>query len=73
VLPPCQRAAKSVRDSPRILGKTSKIVSADIAGDLLAVSVEVGGALEVRTFGLGDMKPAGGTLPASCDANGRGC
>jgi hypothetical protein len=51
----------------------AKTVSTDSVGDLLAVAVEAGSAREVRTFGLGDMKPAGGALPASCDANGPGC
>lgn len=41
------------------LPKGSRIVSTGVANDLLVVTVEVGGTLEVRTFGLGDLKPAG--------------
>jgi hypothetical protein len=53
------KSTSGYADVTATLPKGSKIVSTDIADDLLVVTVEVGGALEVRTFGLADMKPAG--------------
>lgn len=53
------KSTSSYADVTATLPKGAKIVSTDVTEDLLVVTVEVGGALEVRTFGLGDLKPAG--------------
>ncbi len=41
------------------LPKGARIVSTAVAGDRLAVTVDVGGRLEIRTFDARTLKPAG--------------
>jgi hypothetical protein len=41
------------------LPKGAKVVSTAVADDRIAVTVEVGGALEVRTFDLKTLRPTG--------------
>jgi hypothetical protein len=41
------------------LPKGARIVSTAVAGDRIAVTVDVGGAIEIRTFDLRTLKPAG--------------
>jgi hypothetical protein len=42
-----------------LLPKGARIVSTAVAEDRIAVTIEAGGALEVRTFDLRTLKPAG--------------
>ena len=46
-------------DVTALLPKGARIVSTAVAEDRIAVTVEVGGALEIRTFDLKTLKPAG--------------
>lgn len=46
-------------DITAILPKGARIVSTATAGDRLAVTVEVGGTTEIRTFDAKTLKPAG--------------
>lgn len=41
------------------LPKGARVVSAAIAGDLIVVTIDVGGALEVRTFDARTLSPEG--------------
>jgi hypothetical protein len=41
------------------LPKGARIMSTAVAGDRIAVTVDVGGAIEIRTFDLRTLKPAG--------------
>ena len=41
------------------LPKGAKIVGTGVAGDRIAVTIDVGGAIEVRTFDLKTLRPAG--------------
>jgi hypothetical protein len=41
------------------LPKGARIIATAVAGDRIAVTVEVGGAIEIRTFDLHTLKPAG--------------
>ena len=47
------------RDMTAMLPKGARIVSTTIAGDRIAVTIEVGGAFEIRTFDLHTLKPRG--------------
>ena len=47
------------RDVTALLPKGAKIVSTTIAGERIAVIVDVGGGIEVRTFDLKTLQPAG--------------
>ena len=42
-----------------MLPKGAKIVATAVAGDRIAVTIEVGGTIELRTFDLKTLKPAG--------------
>jgi hypothetical protein len=42
-----------------MLPEGARIVSTAVAGDRIAVTIEVAGALEIRTFDLHTLKPAG--------------
>ncbi len=46
-------------DATAMLPKGARIVSAGVAGDRLAVTLEVGGTTEIRTFDAHTLKPAG--------------
>jgi hypothetical protein len=46
-------------DVTALLPKGARIVSTAVAQDRIAVTVEVGGALEIRTFDLKTLKPTG--------------
>ena len=42
-----------------LLPKGARVVSATVAGERIAVVVDVGGGIEVRTFDLKTLQPAG--------------
>jgi len=42
-----------------LLPKGAKVVAAAVTGDRIAVTVEIGGAIEVRTFDLMTLRPTG--------------
>ena len=42
-----------------LLPKGAKVVSTTVAGDRLAVVIDIGGGIEVRTYDLKTLKPAG--------------
>ena len=46
-------------DTTSMLPKGARIVSTGIAGDRLVVTLDVGGATEIRTFDAKTLKPAG--------------
>ena len=46
-------------DVTALLPKGAKIVSTRVAGERIAVVVDVGGGIEVRTFDLKTLRPAG--------------
>ncbi|MFH1343815.1 MAG: hypothetical protein ABIL01_21785 [Pseudomonadota bacterium] len=46
-------------DTTSMLPKGAKIVATGIAGDRLVVTLDVGGATEIRTFDARTLKPAG--------------
>jgi hypothetical protein len=46
-------------DVTALLPKGAKVVSTTVASDRVAVVVDVGGGLEVRTFDLKTLRPAG--------------
>jgi hypothetical protein len=46
-------------DVTALLPKGARIVSTAVAEERIAVTVEVGGALEIRTFDLKTLKPTG--------------
>lgn len=46
-------------DATAMLPKGARILSTGTAGDRLAVTVDVGGATEIRTFDAKTLKPAG--------------
>ena len=51
-----RRAGRGHRD---LLPKGARIVATAVAEDRIVVTVEVGGALEIRTFDLRTLKPTG--------------
>jgi hypothetical protein len=46
-------------DTTATLPKGARIVSTAVAGDRLVVTLEIGGATEIRTFDVKTLKPAG--------------
>src|SRR5580704_11302343 len=46
-------------DTTSMLPKGARIVSTGVAGDRLVVTLEVGGATEIRTFDARTLKPTG--------------
>jgi len=42
-----------------MLPKGAKVIATAVSGDRVAVTVEVGGAIELRTFDLDTLKPVG--------------
>ena len=46
-------------DTTAMLPKGARIVSTGLAGDRLVVTLEVGGATEIRTFDAHTLRPAG--------------
>jgi hypothetical protein len=46
-------------DTLSILPKGARIVSTGVAGDRLVVTLDIGGATEIRTFDARTLKPAG--------------
>jgi hypothetical protein len=46
-------------DFTEMLPKGARIVSTQVAGDRIVVTIEAGGALELRTFDARTLKPAG--------------
>ena len=46
-------------DVTALLPRGAKVVSTTVAGDRIAVVLDVGGGLEVRTFDLKTLRPAG--------------
>ena len=46
-------------DTTSMLPKGARIVATGVAGDRLVVTLEVGGATEIRTFDAHTLKPAG--------------
>jgi hypothetical protein len=46
-------------DVTALLPKGARVVSTIVAGDRIAVTVDVGGGIEVRTFDLKTLRPAG--------------
>src|SRR5262249_18349414 len=53
------RSEGSVADMTAMLPKGARIVSTAVAGDRIAVTVEVAGAIEIDTFDLATLKPRG--------------
>lgn len=53
------RSDGSVAEITAVLPKGAKVVSTAVADDRIAVTVEVGGTIEVRTFDLKTLRPAG--------------
>jgi len=49
----------SVADVTALLPRGAKVVSTTIAGDRIAVVIDAGGTVEVRTFDLRTLRPAG--------------
>jgi hypothetical protein len=52
-----ERAAAT--DTASMLPKGARIVATATAGDLLVVTLDIGGATEIRTFDAHTLKPAG--------------
>ncbi|MCK1362709.1 hypothetical protein [Bradyrhizobium sp. 199] len=53
------RAVEAASDVTAMLPKDAKIVSTGLAGDRLAVTLDLGGVIEIRTFDVHTLKPAG--------------
>jgi hypothetical protein len=49
----------SVADVIATVPKGARIVSTGVAGDRLVITLEIGGATEIRTFDVKTLKPAG--------------
>ena len=47
------------RRLPRCCRKAAAIVQTAVAGDRIVVTIDVGGALEIRTFDAATLRPAG--------------
>ena len=52
-------SAAATADVTALLPKGARIVATAVAEDRIAVTVDVGGALEIRTFDLRTLKPMG--------------
>jgi hypothetical protein len=46
-------------DVTALLPKGARVISAAVAGDRIAVTLDVGGAIEIRTFDAKTLKPTG--------------
>jgi hypothetical protein len=46
-------------DTTAMLPKGARIISTGVAGDRLVVTVDIGGAIEIRTFDAKSLKPSG--------------
>jgi hypothetical protein len=46
-------------EATALLPKGSRIVQTAVAGDRIVVTIDVGGALEIRTFDAATLRPAG--------------
>jgi hypothetical protein len=53
------RGEGSAADVTALLPKGARVMSAAIAGDRIAVVIDAGGTVEVRTFDLHTLRPAG--------------
>jgi hypothetical protein len=53
-----QESAPAI-DTTAMLPKGARIVSTGVAGDRLMVTLDIGGAIEIRTFDAKSLKPAG--------------
>ncbi|HEX9014560.1 MAG TPA: hypothetical protein VF960_01000 [Chloroflexota bacterium] len=53
------RAVDTVSEVTATLPKGAKILSTGVAGDRLVITLDVGGATEIRTFDAHTLKPAG--------------
>ncbi len=49
----------ALTDTTAMLPKGARILSTAVAGDRLVVTLELGGAIEIRTFDAHTLKPAG--------------
>jgi hypothetical protein len=49
----------AMADVTATLPKTARVVSTSAAGDRIVVTIEIDGRIEVRTFDLHSLKPAG--------------
>jgi hypothetical protein len=47
------------RDVSASLPKDARVISSAVAGDRIVVTIETGGATEIRTFDLETLRPAG--------------
>jgi hypothetical protein len=52
-------SAATAVDVTALLPKGARIVATAVAEDRVAVTIDVGGAIEIRTFDLRTLKPAG--------------
>jgi hypothetical protein len=52
-------SAPAPADVTALLPKGARVVATAVAEDRIAVTIEVGGALEIRTFEVKTLKPAG--------------
>jgi hypothetical protein len=52
-------SAVTTTDTTAMLPRGARIVATGVAGDRLVVTLEVGGATEIRTFDAHTLKPAG--------------
>ena len=53
------RAEGSAGDVTATLPKGARVIATAVADDRIVVTIEIGGALEIRTFDLKTLKPAG--------------
>ena len=56
---PSVTSAAAVADVTATLPKGARIVSTAVAGDRFVVTLDIGGATEIRTFDARTLKPAG--------------
>jgi hypothetical protein len=49
----------ALTDTTAMLPKGARILSTAVAGDRLVVTLDIGGAIEIRTFDAKTLKPAG--------------
>jgi hypothetical protein len=53
------QGSADIPDITAVLPKGAKIVSASVAGDRMMVTLDIGGAVEIRTFDARTLKPTG--------------
>lgn len=53
------QSAGAFADVTATLPRGAKVVATEVAGDFIVVRVELNGAIEVRTFAIETLKPAG--------------